>query len=251
MELVDGVWTKTYKYIPLTVKVVEEKIIPYKYKVAANHAWNEGQYPAGTAYEFFNIEQDGVYNLTFTYNPEAEEFQLTCDVELVNPAAPEFSVLEGQFEEEFALEIMPAVDENRDIYVLYTTDGTDPNPAVIEGEECTTLHYQGGVMISETTTVKAIIVIYDDETGSFIKDIKGNYVVSAITSATYTKKDITVALENAEIANIFIQNGMIVVDGEYAIYTITGQNVTDMNGNLANGVYVVRTANTTTKVVIK
>ena len=58
-------------------------------------------------------------------------------------------------------------------------------------------------------------------------------------------------VENVAIANVYTQNGMVVAEGEFQIFTITGQNVTDMNGNLANGVYVVRTANTACKVVVK
>ena len=44
---------------------------------------------------------------------------------------------------------------------------------------------------------------------------------------------------------------MIMADEEIAIFTITGQNVTDMNGNLAKGVYIVKSANATAKVIVK
>jgi hypothetical protein len=66
----------------------------------------------------------------------------------------------------------------------------------------------------------------------------------------YTGGDAT-NVENATVTNIFVQNGMIVMDGEYQIYTITGQNVTDMNGSLENGVYVVKSANAAVKVIVK
>ena len=59
------------------------------------------------------------------------------------------------------------------------------------------------------------------------------------------------ALENTTIANIYTQNGMIVADEEITIFSITGQNVTALNGNLKNGVYIVKSANATAKVVIK
>lgn len=66
----------------------------------------------------------------------------------------------------------------------------------------------------------------------------------------YTGGDAT-NVDNATVTNIFVQNGMIVMDGEYQIYTITGQNVTDMNGSLENGVYVVKSANAAVKVIVK
>lgn len=58
-------------------------------------------------------------------------------------------------------------------------------------------------------------------------------------------------VENVEVANVYSENGLIVAEGEFQIFTITGQNVTDMNGKLQGGVYVVRTANATAKVVVK
>lgn len=356
-----GVWSRTYKYVPL--EVTGEEYV-YAYKVAANHDWNVGQYPAGAATMLLHVYQAGVYNLTFTYNPNEETNPLRCEAEYMTPgapefayasgyftedvllvgiltseadyeagrdvcvlatvdgsepsvdalatgatqvlrdgvqvagdvttvkalvvlldenseedfpaakdakgnyivsqvvertytkverpAAPEFSVPAGQFEGELQFEIWPAIDENRDVYVLYTLDEEEPNPAVVEGEECSTLLSQGGVIISVTTTVKAIVALFDDEEGIIMKDVHDEYVVSETTTVKYTLKNAeTTLVENAEIANIFTQDGLIIVDGEYAIYTITGQNVTDMNGRLDAGVYVVRTANTTAKVVIK
>ena len=60
-----------------------------------------------------------------------------------------------------------------------------------------------------------------------------------------------VKVEYVTLADLYTENGLIVVDGEFQIFTITGQNVTDMNGNLPSGVYVVRTATAVGKVVVK
>ena len=138
-----GIWTKTYENIAL------EANKEYTYKVAANHDWNAGQYPAGANSIWLSIAEAGNYNLTFTYEPnKVEGEKLTCVVEKIN---------------------------------------------------------QGPIT----------------------------------------------EVENGTIANIYTQNGLIVVEGEYQIFTITGQNVTQMNGNLIRGVYIVRTANATSKVIIK
>ena len=58
-------------------------------------------------------------------------------------------------------------------------------------------------------------------------------------------------VDNATLSTIFVQDGRIVAEGEYQIYTITGQNVTGMNGSLENGVYVVKSANAAVKVIVK
>ena len=42
-----------------------------------------------------------------------------------------------------------------------------------------------------------------------------------------------------------------VADGEYQIFTVTGLNVTAQNGNLAQGAYIVKVANTIAKVFVK
>lgn len=59
------------------------------------------------------------------------------------------------------------------------------------------------------------------------------------------------SVENTKLADIYTLNRTIVAEGEFEIYTVTGQNVTGMNGSLENGVYVVRTANAAVKVVVK
>ena len=59
------------------------------------------------------------------------------------------------------------------------------------------------------------------------------------------------AVEYATLTDLYVENGMIVTEGEFQIFTITGQNVTNMNGRLTSGVYVVRTATAVGKVIIK
>ena len=63
-------------------------------------------------------------------------------------------------------------------------------------------------------------------------------------------EDLT-AVENVTISNIYTENGMVVADCEISIFTITGQDVTAMNGRLENGVYIVKTANSAVKIVVK
>lgn len=87
-------------------------------------------------------------------------------------------------------------------------------------------------------------VVYFSETESFVtcnKEIILTYVVSGDKSS----------VESVEVANIYTRDGLIVVDGECQIFAITGQNVTAQNGNLETGVYIVKSNNTITKVVLK
>ena len=59
------------------------------------------------------------------------------------------------------------------------------------------------------------------------------------------------AIEYATLTDLYVENGLIVTEGEFQIFTVTGQNVTNMNGRLTSGVYVVRTATAVGKVIIK
>ena len=85
-----------------------------------------------------------------------------------------------------------------------------------------------------------------------IADYNGvwNYSFTIIPTAVEAAGE-TVNVELVEVANVYSENGLIVAEGEFQIFTVTGQNVTDMNGNLEGGVYVVRTANATAKVIVK
>ena len=59
------------------------------------------------------------------------------------------------------------------------------------------------------------------------------------------------ALQSASVENIYAYQGTVVAPEAARIYSLTGQDVTSQNGHLQNGIYVVRTANKTVKVVVK
>lgn len=61
----------------------------------------------------------------------------------------------------------------------------------------------------------------------------------------------TTALQSASVENIYAYQGTVVAPEAARIYSLTGQDVTSQNGHLQNGIYVVRTAKKTVKVVVK
>ena len=60
----NGIYTKTLYSIALVADV------EYRYKVAANGTWNEGQFPQ-VGDMLFSVSQSGLYDLTFTYIPDS------------------------------------------------------------------------------------------------------------------------------------------------------------------------------------
>ncbi|MBO5345777.1 MAG: hypothetical protein J6A44_02595 [Paludibacteraceae bacterium] len=261
----NGIWTKTYENVTLDAK-------KYQYKVAANNAWGNGEFPAQGNNEY-EIKEAGTYNLTFTYNPAKPE--LTCEATLVG-----------------ATEIV-LYPENTTIYVTVHTQWTADNARFAA--------YFFGANVDNWTNmtnikdaVYSLTVPAGEWTGMIIcrmnpnntenrwnndgeengpvwgaqtQDIKyeegkNHYVINSEDPTwdgnkpsgswtVYTPTENPTSVENITINNIFVQNGMIMSDEEIAIFTITGQNVTDMNGNLAKGVYIVKSANATAKVIVK
>ncbi len=57
------------------------------------------------------------------------------------------------------------------------------------------------------------------------------------------------ALQPAESITLYTENGRIICAQEFQIFTITGQNVTEMNGQL-NGVYIVKVGDKAQKVIV-
>ena len=124
------------------------------------------------------------------------------------------------------------------------TNGEASNADLVNGDELVRIrsnykNIEGTFKAGDKVDVTGIVSIYDSKVQLYIASI------SISTSGPATAVD---AIENA---NIYTENGMIVAEGEMEIFTVTGQNVTDMNGNLEKGIYVVRTANATAKVVVK
>lgn len=75
-------------------------------------------------------------------------------------------------------------------------------------------------------------------------DGAGKYAVNISTDCVQT------AVEETELINFRVENGMIIGEGEMQIYNIMGQNVTAENGKL-NGMYIVRIGKQATKVLVK
>lgn len=77
-------------------------------------------------------------------------------------------------------------------------------------------------------------------------------VTSDTTFTAQFKKDAT-ALQYTELenkVNVFVENGWVRCEREFRIYDVTGRDVTAKNGHL-RGVYIVKTDDNVTKVVVR
>ena len=84
----DGTYTKVYENVLLPVG-------EFGFKVVGNHAYSAYEYPYAYMYNYIqNVDADGLYNITFTFNPNEpndSENKLTYELEYVGamPEEPE------------------------------------------------------------------------------------------------------------------------------------------------------------------
>lgn len=97
------------------------------------------------------------------------------------------------------------------------------------------------------------------EVGDFVEIVgdltKYNTTAETVKGGTATveliQKGSTTALESVEMSNIYANNGRIYGAEQGRIYTINGMDVTEQNGQLSNGIYIVKVGATATKIAVK
>lgn len=138
---------------------------------------------------------------------------------------------------------------NKVVRVKGLTREDDPDdekwPYLVQGEEKikVSTYYWGDIAVPYSITSLTGIADYTV--------INGQTASIQPLNAASVEVPGGVNVETVTLTDIYTENGLIVTEGEFQIFTITGQNVTNMNGKLQGGVYVVRTANATAKVVVK
>jgi hypothetical protein len=253
----DGIWTKTYENITLEAKT-------YQYKVAANNNWGNGEFPTQGNNQY-EIKEAGAYNITFTYNPAKPE--LTCNASLVGEATEKI-LYPANTTIYVTIHSAWAINNARFAAYFFGSNGDNWTDLTNVNNDIYSLTVPAGEwygMIICRMNPETTENTWDNVWGAQTKDImyeegQNHYIINSEDPTWDGNKPNgswniyntnPSALENTTIANIYTQNGMIVADEEITIFSITGQNVTALNGNLKNGVYIVKSANATAKVVIK
>ena len=97
------------------------------------------------------------------------------------------------------------------------------------------------------------------EVGDYV-EIVGDLTKYGTTAETVGKsnataeiitKGSTTAIESVEMSNIYAHSGRIYGAEQGRIYTINGMDVTEQNGQLSNGIYIVKVGATATKIAVK
>ncbi len=129
------------------------------------------------------------------------------------------------------------------------------NGAVSVTSGAATAHYGDEVALTVTPTTGYELdeISAKNESGGTVtlsEDHKFTMPASNVTvSATFKAKTAT-ALSTAQTLDLRTENGRVICEQEFQIFTLTGQNVTEMNGQL-NGVYIVKVGGKAQKVVVK
>lgn len=97
------------------------------------------------------------------------------------------------------------------------------------------------------------------EVGDFV-EVVGDLTKYGTTAETVGKgaataeiitKGSTTAIESVEMSNIYAHGGRIYGAEQGRIYTINGMDVTEQNGQLSNGIYIVKVGAKATKIAVK
>ncbi len=132
-------------------------------------------------------------------------------------------------------------------------------------EKLATYDKEGDKFALGTADGGVYTIPYDESQYQFVlteNDVTAFNKIPTFFALLYTNVDMTkvlvelpansaTALQNASVENIYAYQGTVVAPEAARIYSLTGQDVTSQNGHLQNGIYVVRTANKTVKVVVK
>ena len=113
------------------------------------------------------------------------------------------------------------------------------NPTIRSASEVT--GFQFTVTGLEGSTEYGYVIEAIDASKYVIEDFEGKFA---------TKGDAT-DVEETTASKVIVSGGEISCDADFAVYNISGLNVTAQNGNLTPGVYVVSTTNETIKVLVK
>ena len=82
-------------------------------------------------------------------------------------------------------------------------------------------------------------------------DTTAETVGKSNATAEIITKGSTTAIESVEMSNIYAHSGRIYGAEQGRIYTINGMDVTEQNGQLSNGIYIVKVGAKATKIAVK
>lgn len=101
------------------------------------------------------------------------------------------------------------------------------------------------IKVGDFVEVVADITMYqkDEDTDPVYETVKGG-TIRLIKASPAT------ALENVEALEVYAENGRIYAAEGARIFTVSGIDVTEMNGQL-NGIYIVKVGNQATKIAVK
>ena len=138
----------------------------------------------------------------------------------------------------------------QDMYAVNVTEATNGK---VESDKTVAA---AGETITLTITpetgyeVEKIAVTYGEDQEVAVSADNTFTMPASTVTVTVTFKVASTALQNVEMAEIYAENGTIYGAEGMQIFTITGQNVTEMNGQL-NGVYIVKCANKAQKIIVR
>ncbi len=139
-------------------------------------------------------------------------------------------------------------------YTIIIASGIE-NGAVSVTSGATTANYGDEVELTVTPATGYeldVLTVKDADNNAITVSADNKFTMPAsnvTVSATFKAKTPT-ALATTQALDLRTESGRVICTQEFQIFTLTGQNVTEMNGQL-NGVYIVKVGDKAQKVVVK
>jgi len=127
---------------------------------------------------------------------------------------------------------------------VFTVTAYNSASEVVDTKKMTSVQVGANSVTLNGTAIVKVKVIMTGYPSDGTKYCNINLTSCSVTGSATAIKNVTI--DNS----VYATNGTVYAEGEFQIFSVAGQNVTELNGNL-NGIYVVKTAKGIQKVAVK
>ena len=137
------------------------------------------------------------------------------------------------------------ISKNGEVFCTLLFNENGQLTSIDFGNRSASVGFQFTVTGLDAASKYSYSIVAKDEKGNELESYNGTFTTNGYS-------EVTAILETLADANITISGGLITCsDAEFTIYNTLGQDVTDLNGALTPGVYVVQVVDDFIKVMVK
>ena len=136
------------------------------------------------------------------------------------------------------------ISKNGEVFCTLLFNENGQLTSIDFGNRSASVGFQFTVTGLDAASKYSYSIVAKDEKGNELESYNGTFTTNGYS-------EVTAILETLADANITISGGTISADADFTIYNTLGQDVTNLNGALTPGVYVVQVVDDFVKVMVK